>query len=330
MLRPKQLDIEVTSLCNLQCKLCPSLCNDGKTGNMSFSFFKSIVDRIDWPCTVVAWLNGEPFMNPEYLDMVKYLNEKKQRFYTTTNLTIWREDVLREILRNGSSAYQLIVSMDGLFGTGNISKARPGTNETILAANIKRLLQLKEELNSKVELAFKICRRGQDWGEIERYITSWLDNPIVDFTVVGDALSGENDECMRTAPCQYSDNNFMVVRWDGTLVMCAYNDKVVNDHMLSYGTLNETDNLVDVYNNEIITKFRNDQRNGNYPKPCDTCTFAYTGLGFGGTIEFRSKPGNPYWFHRDYYNQFFSKKLNWKPNSYYGGIDKEVEGEKQR
>jgi MoaA/NifB/PqqE/SkfB family radical SAM enzyme len=324
LIRPKQIDIEVTSVCNLKCKLCPSLCNDGKSGHMPLAFFKSIVDRIDWPCTVVAWLNGEPFLNPWYLEMVQYLNEKKQRFYTTTNLTIWREDVLREILQEGSHAYQLIVSMDGLFGSGNIAKARLGTDESVLYANIQRLLALKEELHSSVELAFKICRRGQDWGEIERYIKYWLGNNGVDFVVVGDALSGENDECMRTEKCQYSDNNFMVVRWDGTLVTCAYNDKVVNDHMLSYGRLGMDDNLIETYNNKTITKFRNDQAVGNYPKPCDTCTFAYTGKGFGGPIEFRDEPGNLYWFHRDYYNQFFSKKRNWKPNSYYGGIDKEA------
>lgn len=320
-LLPQQLDIEVTSLCNLRCKFCPSLVNDGKSGHMSFRFFKSIVDRIDWDCTVVAWLNGEPFMNPEYGKMVAYLNEKHQRFYTTTNLTIWRDYVLREILRPGSSAYQLIVSMDGLFGSGNIARARPGTNEEVLRANIQRLLSLKAELHSDVELAFKICRRGQDWDEIERYIQFWLADTGVDFVVVGDALIGENEECMRTAPCEYSDHKFMVIRWDGTLVPCAYNEKVVNEHMLSYGVLNETDNLIDVYNNEIMARFREAQAAGVFPKPCDTCPFPYTGVGFQGQIEFRDNPGTMYWFHKDYYNSFYSRRKNWKPNSYYGGKD---------
>ena len=322
---PKQIDIEVTSLCNLRCRYCPSLDNDGKSGNMSFAFFKSIVDRIDWPCTVVAWLNGEPFINPEYDKMVAYLNEKKRRFYTTTNLTIWREDVLREILRPGSFAYQLIVSMDGLFGTGNIEKARPGTDEHVLRTNIQRLIRLKAELHSDTELAFKICRRGQDHGEIERYVQYWLENPGVDFVVVGAALVGENKDCMRTEPCQYSDNNFMVIRWDGTLVPCAYNDKVVNDHMLSYGVLNETDNLLDVYNNEAITRFRESQAEGVYPSPCDICPFAYTGIGEYGKTTFRGNPGQEYWRSSDYYNTFYSKKLHRKANSYYGGKDPEGE-----
>jgi len=38
-------------------------------------------------------------------------------------------------------------------------------------------------------------------------------------------------------------------------------------------------------------------------------------------VEFRNNPGTMYYFQQDYYNSFFSKKKNWKPNSYYGGKD---------
>jgi MoaA/NifB/PqqE/SkfB family radical SAM enzyme len=319
---PKQVDIEVTNACNLQCKYCPNVCNDSfPVGHMKLKFFKSIVDRIYWPCTVVAWLNGEPFLNPEYCEMVKYLNERKQRFYVTTNLTIWRQDVLEELLRKDSYCYQLIVSMDGLPGTGNISKARPGTNEVELLGNVKKLLKLKKKLGGWTEIAFKICERGQDWGEIEKYIRYWLEDDKADFIVVGKPLKDENAECMRTEPCQYSDNNFMVIRWNGMLSVCAYNDKAANKGMLSYGTLNETDDLIDVYNNEAISKFREDQRNGEFHEPCASCAFAYTGEGAYGKIRFRSDPTREYFYRFDYYNSFYSSYDNSKPNSYYGGKD---------
>jgi MoaA/NifB/PqqE/SkfB family radical SAM enzyme len=315
---PKQVIIEATSACNLQCKYCPNVCNDSfPVGNMKFDFLKTIVDRIYWPCTVIPWMNGEPFLNPEYGKMVKYLNERHQRFYVTTNLTIWRQDVLEELLKKGSYCYQLIVSMDGLPDTGNIAKARPGTNEVELLASIRKLLELKKTLGGRTEIAFKICERGQDWGEIEKYIKYWLEDDRTDFVVVGKPLKDENAECMRTEPCQYSDNNFMVIRWNGMLSVCAYNDKAANKGMLSYGTLNETDNLIDVYNNETITKFREDQRNGEFHEPCRSCSFAYTGEGYKGEVAFRSAPDTPYFFHQDYYNSFFSKKKNWKPDEYY-------------
>jgi MoaA/NifB/PqqE/SkfB family radical SAM enzyme len=322
MVTPKQVIIEATSRCNLQCKYCPSICGEGyPQGDMSFEFFKSIVDRIDFDTTVIPWMNGEPFLNPEYLKFVQYLNEKKQRFYVTTNLTVFREDVIIELLKEGSSCYQLIVSMDGLFGLGNIPKARPGTDEKQLRANIERLLYLKNLLSSKTKIAFKICERGQDWSEIERYIQYWLASSALDYVCVGKPLKDTNDETMRTSPCQYADHNFMVIRWDGKLVVCAYNDEAANKGKLSYGTVTRDNNLLELYNNEKIAGFRASQNDGFYPEPCDKCAFAYTGLGFQGQVEFRDDPNTVYYFHQDYYNSFFSKKKEWKPNSYYGGVD---------
>ena len=288
---------------------------------MPFEFFKSIIDRIDFKTTVIPWMNGEPFLNPEYFQFVKYLNEKKQRFYVTTNLTIWREDVIRELLSEGSSCYQLIVSMDGLFGLGNIAKARPGTDEAKLRENIDRLIMMKNSLGSKMQIAFKICERGQDWSEIERYVQSWLNHPSVDYICVGKPLKDTNEATMRTSPCQYADHNFMVIRWDGKLVICAYNDEAANQGKQSYGTVTKDNNLLELYNNEKIAAFRASQNDGFYPDPCDKCAFAYTGVGFRGEVEFRNNPGTMYYFQQDYYNSFFSKKKNWKPNSYYGGKD---------
>ena len=96
---PKQVDIEVTNRCNLQCKYCPNTCNKGfPVGDMDLDFFKSIVDRINFPTTVVAWLNGEPFMHPKYDEMVRYLNAKGQRFYVTTNLTILKKVIGKHLL----------------------------------------------------------------------------------------------------------------------------------------------------------------------------------------------------------------------------------------
>ncbi len=325
MIVPKQFIIEATNRCNLQCRYCPSVCNDGfPVGDMPVEFFKSIVDRIaeESPeSTVIPWANGEPFLHPRYLEMMEYLNSKGLRYYVTTNLTIWREDVLRELLRDGSGCNQLIVSMDGLFGSGNIAKARPGTDEDTLRRNLGRLFALKAEMASKTNLAVKICRRGQDYGEVERYIQQWLENSDLDFVIVGDALVGENEHSMRTQPCQYFDNNFMVIRWTGDLVICAYNDKAVNELKGSYGKVGMTESLLELYNNEMIQRRREAQDVGVFTSPCDTCPIAYTGIGFRGQVTFRDNPGQPYWFQKDYYNQFFSKKLQWKPNSYYGGKD---------
>ena len=326
MKRPKQVILEVTNRCNLKCKFCPNTCNDSfPVGDMTLDMFKGIVDQMamDFPDAVaIPWMNGEPFMNPDFLEMVRYLSLKKVRFYVTTNLTIWRKDVVEFLLSDKSTCYQLIVSMDGLEGTGSIGTARPGTDEGMLLKNVNQLLIMKGQMNSEKDVAFKICERGQDWQEIEDYIQYWLGDERVNYVCVGKPLKDENETSMRRHPCQYFDNNFMVIRWDGTLVPCAYNDRVANKLMLSYGRFQPEllDRLLVLYNNQEVSRLRIDQNKGIFHEPCASCAFAYTGHGFGGEVRFRKDElGKPVYFHQDYYNSFFSLRESVKKAEYYLG-----------
>lgn len=319
---PKQVIIEATSACNLQCKYCPNVTGEYPVGNMSLGLFKHICDLVkkEMPDSVVIpWMNGEPFMDPNYLDKIKYISKLGLRFYVTTNLTIWRPDIIEYLLSDECTCYQIIVSMDGLPDSQNIYNARPGTNSAQLLNNLTRVFELKKKMNSSKDLAVKICERGQDWQEIEEYVQYWLDEDMIDYVCVGKPLKDENEGTvtMRRYPCQYFDRNFMVIRWDGRLVPCAYNTKVANQGLLTYGFVDQhTESLLNIYNNDFMQKLRWDQRHGLFPKPCDTCGFAYTGFGFEGEVQFRSST-DKYYFHQDYYNMFFSNKKSWKPRDYY-------------
>lgn len=320
---PKQLILEVTNRCNLECKFCPNVCNDSfHVGDMDLGFFRGLVDTAtrEMPdAVIIPWMNGEPMLHPDYFRMVEYLSLKGRRFYVTTNATVWKEELFRELFRPNSGCYQLIVSLDGLWGTGSVAAARPGSNEEQIRANLDRILRLHGEMDSTVDLAVKICERGQDWAEIEEYVQYWLDDAEIDFVVVGKALKGENEVSMRRSPCQYFDRNFMVVRWDGTLVPCAYNDAVANKGYLRYGKIGAGDSLLEAYNNEEITELREMQDKGKFAYPCRNCSFAYTGGGFQGTVAFRNRPGEMLYFHQDYYNSFFSRVQKWKEAAYYAG-----------
>lgn len=327
-LHPKQIDIEVTSHCNLQCKLCPAWTGNAQVGHMDPALFYSIVDRAAAECpevTIVPWLNGEPLMHPEYFNFIKYLDSKRLRSYITTNGSFWNQELFDHITSEETYVYQLIFSLDGLPSrrSKSIEIARPGSNRKKILDNIEEFIQLKRWKKSELDVCLKICRRGQDWEEIEEYIAYWLSHGA-DFVCVGDALERLNPDSMRMFPCQYSDNNFMVIKYDGRMVRCAYNDAATNDLNYTMARVEVGDNpLLDYYNNEAMREFRHAQRNGVYPPPCDSCGFAYTGYGLEGTIRFRNRElqlpfgERPIFWHRDYYNQFFSLKKKIKPDDYY-------------
>ena len=319
ILIPKQVDIETTSICNLKCKYCPTLSGDAKAMHMKYDLFTSIIDRVDFKTTIVPWLNGEPLLHPRYYEMIKYITDRDLPCYITTNGTIWNEELFQHIT-DGTSCYQIIFSLDGIWDekSRSIEKARPGSNREEIKKNIDRFLALYVKKGKKLNVALKICRRGQDYEEIENYISYWL-NMGIDYVCVGSALIDDKVDEMRIYPCQYSDNNFMVIKSDGRVALCAYNDEMTNWDRQAVGMLDKETPLLDIYNNSKYREFRKLQRVGIFRGPCKTCGFAYTGTGFEGVVHFRDDKliQKDIYYHQDYYNQFFSLKEDWKHPRYY-------------
>ena len=284
---------------------------------MDLGYFKSVIDRIHFPVVVIPWLNGEALLNPNYFEMVRYITERGHRTYLTTNGHFWNDELFEHIT-DDTSCYQIIVSIDGLPGSPSITAARPGSRPEKVLDTIDRLLELKRKKHSKLDIAVKLVERGQDWEEIERYVAYWLRRGV-DYVCVGRMLDTETVEPMRMHPCQYYDNNFMVIRHDGELVLCAYNERVVNHGENPLFMLDSKRPLLDAYNDKRYQKYRRNQHRGVYDGPCANCGYAYTGHGFAGKVMFRN-PGliqEELFYHQDHYNAFFSLVDRRKPDNYY-------------
>lgn len=319
MLIPKNVILETAAVCNLRCKGCMINEQDRrgmKGGFMDPDLFKSIIDRIDFPTVVIPWCTGEPLMHPQYAELVKYVSAKGHRQYITTNGHFWNEELFQHITDPDSTCYQIIFSLDGT-NPRTARAARPGTDFDKVMDTIHRFRVLELRKGSSIDVAVKLCQRGQDWSEVEGFIQRWLGTLGISYVCEGRMLGQDNEESMRTSPCQYFDNNFMVIRHDGTLVLCAYNDRVVNGGENPVKKLEPTDNLLEVYNSEAYEQYRRAQNVGNYPGPCATCGFAYTGQGYEGVVYFRNDPNTPVYTHRDYYNTTFSLTRKIKDPLYY-------------
>jgi len=86
---PVMVEMEVTqAVCPLRCKFCELTYWDEKPLQLSFEDFKYAMDQ--FPDLKWAGINalGDPFTNPRYYDMVKYLDDKRvaQEIYMTTFL----------------------------------------------------------------------------------------------------------------------------------------------------------------------------------------------------------------------------------------------------
>lgn len=108
--KPVYLQIEPTSRCNLNCKMC--FRNEAPyelNGDMPFELFREIADKYK-PKHVVLTGFGEPFLHKDIFKMVDYL--KGVFVEITSNGVLLNEDMCRKIMNSNIS--QINISIDGV------------------------------------------------------------------------------------------------------------------------------------------------------------------------------------------------------------------------
>ncbi len=145
---PISLAIEPTTSCNLRCPECPSGLRSftRPTGMLAEDIFKNTIDELASTLTYLTfYFQGEPFLNPKFLDLVKYASEKKIYTATSTNAHFLHDDLAKKTVQSGLS--QLIISIDGTTQDTYEQYRIGGKLEKVLAGT-ENILKWKKELKS--------------------------------------------------------------------------------------------------------------------------------------------------------------------------------------
>jgi radical SAM protein with 4Fe4S-binding SPASM domain len=111
---PMTISVEPTTACNLRCPECPSGLRSftRETGNMKEDFFRKLIDdmhrRLTW---LIFYFQGEPYINPKFLDMVRYAHEKGIYTITSTNGHFLHPENARKTVASGLD--RILISVDG-------------------------------------------------------------------------------------------------------------------------------------------------------------------------------------------------------------------------
>ena len=112
---PVSISFEPTTSCNLRCPECPSGLRafTRPTGMLENSFFRKTIDEMHHELLyLIFYFQGEPFLNPSFLEMVKYASGKKIYTATSTNAHYLTDDNARKTVESGLD--RLIISIDWL------------------------------------------------------------------------------------------------------------------------------------------------------------------------------------------------------------------------
>ena len=151
---PISVSFEPTTSCNLRCPECPSGLRTftRPTGMLEKDFFRDMVDQLSKDLLyLIFYFQGEPYLNPAFLDMVKYASQKKIYTATSTNAHYLNDENARKTVESGLD--RLIISIDGT--TQDVyQQYRVGGKLEKVLEGARNIVKWKKELKSKTPFVF--------------------------------------------------------------------------------------------------------------------------------------------------------------------------------
>ena len=231
------LQIEPTRECNLNCKICMRRHLEEKTGYLSFEQFKHILDSYNFHFLGLhGW--GEPLLNPELFDMLKYAKSQGVITNLTTNGILVEEHVT-DLLDSGLNDLAF-----GIYSVDFLDRFQSG---------LEKLLNKRSQRNLDIpKTYFDITIYRDNYNEIPDLIETTIDLGIdaiilhrlfnvykVDHDV--EYITKEEEETLfrkvrnlskegrykiylprrHSLPCIYVKRSIFV-SWDGKVTPCCY------------------------------------------------------------------------------------------------------------
>ncbi|MFM2267284.1 MAG: hypothetical protein RL757_725 [Bacteroidota bacterium] len=146
---PITISVEPTTACNLRCPECPSGLRafTRPVGNLKSDFFRKTLDELHRDLMyLIFYFQGEPYINPEFLDMVAHAHSKGIYTITSTNGHFLNDRNARATIESGLD--RLIISVDGTTQEVYESYRKEGKLENVLQG-ARNVVAWKKKLNSR-------------------------------------------------------------------------------------------------------------------------------------------------------------------------------------
>lgn len=161
---PTILQVEPTSRCNLRCRVCPVTAGMNRpSGDMDGELFKKTVDELaDYLLLILFWDWGEPFLNPNIYEMMRYARSRGIKVMSTTNGHVFASgNHAQDVVKSGLDV--LVFSVDGITQETYQRYRAGGRLESVLEG-IRKVVKEKRSLKSKtplVNLRFIVMKHNE-------------------------------------------------------------------------------------------------------------------------------------------------------------------------
>ena len=275
----KQIYIEITNICNLNCSFCPK--NSRPKKFMTIEEFDTITDKISpLTNTICLHLMGEPLLHPNLKEIFEICNKKNLNVYLTTNGTLIKQNL--DLLKSGCTK-RISVSLHSFEANNNINSLDEYLENVFLSCkeisdNSKTCIEFrlwnetsdKNTLNKNIiEKINKIFKTNLFTKNLQYHINI-SDKIYISFANIFDwPINTENEEKNSNKFCYGLRSHFGIL-CDGTVVACCLD----SEGKLALGNIFKS-NISDILNTPRAQNIYKGFADRNITEEfCKTCTFA--------------------------------------------------------
>jgi radical SAM protein with 4Fe4S-binding SPASM domain len=272
---PISIGIEPTTSCNLRCPECPSGLRSftRPTGMLGEDLFRRVIDELKETLTYLTfYFQGEPYLHPQFLSLVRYAADRRIFTSTSTNAHYLNDANARATVESGLN--RLIISIDGTT-QDTYESYRVGGDLSKVIEGTKRVLEWRKKAKAnslQVVFQFLVVKPNEHQvSDVQALaVKLGVDRVLLKTAQIYDYKNGsdlipDQDQYSRyrkNADGTYSikndfDNNCWkmwqscVITWDGKVVPCCF-DKDAHHVM---GDLNQS-TFREIWTGESYQRFR--------------------------------------------------------------------------
>ncbi len=242
---PPVMTIEPTNICNLRCPLCTTGAGEMErsNGKMSLETFRELMRHFGEDIFfLLIYHQGEPYINPHFLEFVEIAKRKNIYVTTSTNGHYFTEENIRRTVESGLDS--MIVSLDGV-GQDSYERYRVGGKMEKVIEGTRALLAEKKRRKSRtpnVALQFLVMKHNEhELPQVKKLAESMgVDRLLIKNIEVRSLQEADEWLPQNEAFRRYDlhDDDFIVkgadkkycsrpwlstlVNWDGTFVPCCF------------------------------------------------------------------------------------------------------------
>jgi MoaA/NifB/PqqE/SkfB family radical SAM enzyme len=180
MIQPNIIDIEITNMCNQECRFCLRSGMKRPVKTMSLSCFKKIIDelaRFDFPSwgKVVLAGFGEPTLHPQFAEAAEYAGSQHLPIRIYTNGTKLDQKTRQALIHPGITSLKLSINVHGADMFARVTKNKIAWD--IFVKGIVRLLQARVSRSAGPEITLQLLYTADLPEHVKQYEVPVLDSP---------------------------------------------------------------------------------------------------------------------------------------------------------